>query len=304
MESTTPSHFKRWLSNYVNGRQTYVEFKGSKSKHRRVKEGVFHEEWSSVTVQRIPNRPPNATSRYQHNIVCGWYFHFDSWEQYTTALSKHRTVPIDSTSVAKKSSPGIVTWQIVVHTFHTELGISIDNVIPTMNSISMQRIPEIKCRLRTIPWKRLQEVPGGKITKFSQSHTKRYKAIIRPIANNAAPVYAPQLAESNWKSIQRVQNASLRLITGCHAIIHEDDDLHIETNILLIKQHTEKLAQQYVFESKQPTHPNNHLTTTQDPSRKIRTSPVRKYRDTINILSPPMSQSALKRRLDAIHTNT
>lgn len=40
LQSSLPDHIKRWLSNYLNGRQTYVDFRGTKSKHRKVKQGV------------------------------------------------------------------------------------------------------------------------------------------------------------------------------------------------------------------------------------------------------------------------
>ena len=39
-ESTLPGHLKRWVANYLQGRQTYVDFRGTSSKYRKVKQGV------------------------------------------------------------------------------------------------------------------------------------------------------------------------------------------------------------------------------------------------------------------------
>lgn len=53
------------------------------------------------------------------------------------------------------------------------------------------------------------------------------------------------------------------------------------------------------------SHANHHLTVQEeDPRRNIRTSPVRKYRDSISALSPPTTISTRKRVLKEIHTTT
>ena len=40
LETTLPPTIKRWLGNYLSGRQTYVTFRNINSKYRRVKQGV------------------------------------------------------------------------------------------------------------------------------------------------------------------------------------------------------------------------------------------------------------------------
>jgi exonuclease III len=40
LESSLPNHVKRWIYSYLRGRQTYVEFRNTTSKHRVVKQGV------------------------------------------------------------------------------------------------------------------------------------------------------------------------------------------------------------------------------------------------------------------------
>ena len=40
LNSTLPSDLKCWISNYFGGRQAFVEFRGQKSSHRRIRMGV------------------------------------------------------------------------------------------------------------------------------------------------------------------------------------------------------------------------------------------------------------------------
>lgn len=56
------------------------------------------------------------------------------------------------------------------------------------------------------------------------------------VTNYAATKYAPQLADITWSIIQLAENASLRLITGCHSITPENH-LHTETIRNTIRQY-------------------------------------------------------------------
>lgn len=130
-----------------------------------------------------------------------------------------------------------------------------------------------------------------------------YKAISRPIANYAAPIFAPQLPPTNWSLIQRAQNAALRTVTGCHSIANEDH-LHSETNILPIKPHTHIIAMQYSYKCRQQQHPNHDLTHIVDPPRCKRKTLVTKYRDCLNTLPPPTNRRKLRSGINYIHTHT
>ena len=43
-----------------------------------------------------------------------------------------------------------------------------------------------------------------------------YKAVGRSIINYAAPVWSPNLHDTNYRKIQYTQNEALRIATGCH----------------------------------------------------------------------------------------
>lgn len=147
----------------------------------------------------------------------------------------------------------------------------------------------------------LKTLAGSTWGKDKETLSLTYKTIGRPTANYAAPIFAPQLAPTNWQRIQRAQNASLRTITGCHAM-ESEDHLHQETSILLMKEHTVMLAAQYALKCFHPSHPNHDLTRQPTPPRQIRKTAIVKYTDCINHLPPPTSTRNLNRGTKIIHS--
>ena len=67
-----------------------------------------------------------------------------------------------------------------------------------------------------------------------------YKAVGRSIINYAAPVWSPNLHDTNYRKIQYTQNEALRIATGCHKM-SSIDHLHTEAE-MLIKEHSELLS--------------------------------------------------------------
>ena len=64
-----------------------------------------------------------------------------------------------------------------------------------------------------------------------------YKAVGSSIINYAAPVWSPNLHDTNYRKIQYTQNEALRIATGCHkmfSIVH----LHTEAEMLKVKEHS------------------------------------------------------------------
>ena len=58
-----------------------------------------------------------------------------------------------------------------------------------------------------------------------------YKAVGRSIINYAAPVWSPNLHDTNYRKIQYTQNKALRIATGCHKM-SSIDHLHTEAEML------------------------------------------------------------------------
>lgn len=65
-ETEIPWIIKRWLYNYMRGRQTYVDFRNVTSNHRRMKQGVPQGEVLSPTLfnlymSKLPSPPQDIT---------------------------------------------------------------------------------------------------------------------------------------------------------------------------------------------------------------------------------------------------
>ena len=78
-----------------------------------------------------------------------------------------------------------------------------------------------------------------------------YKAIGRSIINYAAPVWSTNRRGTNHRNIQYTQNEALRISIGCHKM-SSVDHLHVEENVLIVREHSELLSAQYLARCLEP----------------------------------------------------
>jgi hypothetical protein len=72
-----------------------------------------------------------------------------------------------------------------------------------------------------------------------------YKCLVRPIMEFGAPIFRPNLSDTNIRKLQVIQNNALRVVTGCHKMA-PIQHLHTETKVLPIEEHLDLLCQQYL----------------------------------------------------------
>ena len=86
-----------------------------------------------------------------------------------------------------------------------------------------------------------------------------YKALGKPIASYAAPVWGTNASDSSFKRIQTAHNAALRTATGAHkgASI---DHLHQESLTLRVKDHSDMLSVQYLVNCLEDDHVRHGIT--------------------------------------------
>ena len=91
-----------------------------------------------------------------------------------------------------------------------------------------------------------------------------YKALIDSIFSYAAPVWFPVAGCSNTsvRKLQVVQNAAIRIATGCHKMT-SIDHLHAEAEIMTVKEHLDMLCTQFLATCLQENHPS-YLVLTED----------------------------------------
>ena len=92
-----------------------------------------------------------------------------------------------------------------------------------------------------------------------------YKAVGRSIINYAAPVWSTNLRDTNYRNIQYTQKESLRIATSRHKI-SSVDHLHVEAEMLKIREHSELLSAHNLARCLEPGN-LCHSITTREPLR-------------------------------------
>ena len=125
-----------------------------------------------------------------------------------------------------------------------------------------------------------------------------YKAVGRSIINYAAPVWSPNLHDTNYRKIQYTQNEALRIATGCHKM-SSIDHLHTEAEMLKVRKHSELLSAQYLARCLEPGNVCHHITTRAIPERQMKETLYTRHRNTAE---PMMVENDSKATLHALHT--
>lgn len=323
LQSTIPPYIVRWITNYLQGRQTYVDFRGVKSKQRKVKQGVpqggvLSPFLFNLYLRDLPT-PPDDIQLISYADDCTILATgtditrlSNTINQYLESLSHWLREHSLELSPGKSSATLFTLWTREVN---RQLDIFINN-----ERVPMVKNPKIlgvvfdplltfnrhtaNVRNRVVSRNNvLKSIAGSTWGKDAETLSLTYKTIGRSIINYAAPIFAPELCPTNWTTLQRSQNSALRIITGCHAMSSESH-LHEETSILTVQAHTEMLSQQYVLKCLQPQHPNHRLTQLHPPHRQIRKSAITKYSGMMNNIPPPVTHRELNRGIKQIHTDT
>ena len=80
-----------------------------------------------------------------------------------------------------------------------------------------------------------------------------FKGLIKSVLNYAAPIWAPNTSPSSFQRLQIVQNAALRVVTGCH-VATPINHLHSEVWELPVEPHAHMLGAQFLATALQPNH--------------------------------------------------
>ena len=107
-----------------------------------------------------------------------------------------------------------------------------------------------------------------------------YKAVGRSIINYAAPVWSTNLCDTNYRNIQYTQNEAMRIATGCHKM-SSVDHLHVEANMLKVREHSELLSAQYLARCLEPGNVCHSITTRETPKRRMKETLFTRHRNTV-----------------------
>ena len=127
-----------------------------------------------------------------------------------------------------------------------------------------------------------------------------YKVVGRSIIYYAAPVWCPNLHDTNYRKIQYTQNEALRIATGCHKM-SSIDHLHTEAEMLKVKEHSELLSAQYLARCLERGNVCHPITTRATPERQMKETLYTRHRNTVELM---MVKTDRKATLQALHTTS
>ena len=121
-----------------------------------------------------------------------------------------------------------------------------------------------------------------------------YKVVGRSI-KYSSPIYSTKVGDTNYKNIQYTQNEALRIATGCHkmSII---DHLHVEAEMLKVREHSERLAARYLARCLEPDNFGHFITIRDTHKRRMKETLFTRHRNTVE---PMMLEDARKATLQA-----
>ena len=280
LASAIPSGVKRWLTAYLRGRSTYVEFNGARSNRRKVTQGVpqggvLSPILFNIYMSKLPDPPANI----------GVVSYADDISILTTGpmigpLAQHMNGYLDilarwlrdrhlTLSTAKSSVTLFTTWN---REMTLPLGVRIEgHELPLVQQPKLLGVKfdslhtfahhaaycNTKLRQRNNILKKLAGTTWGCSREILLT---TYKAIGRSVINYGAPIWTPILSQSRWSDLQRRQNAAMRTISGCYTMT-SINHLHSECQLLPVKDHNDLLSRQFYLGAHLPDRPDHHTTT-------------------------------------------
>ena len=124
----------------------------------------------------------------------------------------------------------------------------------------------------------LKALTGTTWGQHKETIVATYKALIDSIFSYAAPVWFPVAGCSNASvtKLQTVQNAALRIATGCHKM-SSIDHLHMEAEIMTVKEPLNMLCTQFLATCLQENHPSFPIVTADSGPRTVKKTLQSRY---------------------------
>ena len=315
-------YIKRFLCAYIRGRQTYVEFRGSKSRYRTMRQGVpqggvLSPVLFNLYMAKMPQPPPGTelgtyaddttVSRSGPVIkpICTEINKFlntlDNWFKTRNLFIS----PSKSTATVFTTDP---------HDCNVDLPININgNKVPTVKhpkilGVTFDNLFNFRHHAKEVKKKVqsknniLKALTGTSWGKEKEVILSTYKSIGQSIYNYCCPIWSPNLCQTKWNELQTAQNAALRTALGCVKKTHTDH-LHTESKMMPVKEHCEMLTKQFLLKSQEDSHPNNINLTQRCPRKMKNTISTRhgQYIRNLKASNPDTSQKVL---LKKIHTES
>ena len=235
LRTTTHPTLKRYISNYIKGRQAYTTYNNQTSSLRLIKTGVpqggvLSPILFNLYLSDLPNPPEGVSVTSYADDITPLSTHVSietaqtQLQPYLNQLhdwttSNHLTINPD------KSSATLFTTDN--SQLNTELKLTMNNIpIPTTQTpkvlgVTFDRSLTFRHHIDNAKEKAnkslnlLKALSGTSWGKQKETLLSTYKAVVRPHLEYASTVWSPNAAPTNINKLQIVQNAALRTVTGC-----------------------------------------------------------------------------------------
>ena len=319
------SNIKRFLSGYLRGRQTYVLFRGQKSRYRKMKQGVpqggvLSPVLFNLYMSLMPSPPGNIklfTYADDSNLLNSgptieplckelneyletlndWFKSVNLFispskssatlfTTFSNELNRQLPITIEGEQVPTERQPKL-------------LGITFDGLF-TFKHHALSLKERMQKRNNV-----LKALTGSSWGKDKEVLLSTYKAINQSILNYGCPIWTPNLSDTHWQDLQSCQNAALRTATGC-VKMSKVDHLHAEAKIMPVREHNEMLSKQYLLATQQADHPNHCDLDAPPPDRLMKKTLRSSYGQSILDLIPEgeagVDAARYKTALKTIHS--
>ena len=305
--TTAHNTTKRWVANYLSGRQAHVHYNGKTSHTRIIPNGVPQGSVLSPTLfnlymHDLPSPPPNVqiasyaddvtiTSTHHKAAVCSTQVqpYINTLEDWLTT-NRLKVAPSKSTSTLltndtheHKHKPTVtLNNTLIPHTDNTKiLGVTYNTSMTfTLHITNITN----KCTGRL---NALRALTGTDFGQHKETTTLIYKQYIRSVLDYASPAWAPSASQTAHKKLQTIQNSALRIITGCTQTT-PIEHLHAETKVLKLHEHLDMRGTQFLATAvHNPNHPCHYMHNKLPTPRHIKNTPHKHYSNILTSLSPP-----------------
>ena len=228
-------HIKQFLCAYLRGRQTYVEFRGSKSKFRKMRQGVpqggvLSPLLFNLYMSKMPQPPGDIQlvtyaddttvqkSGPKHEPICqdiNLYLNIlDNWFKernlFISPSKSSATIFTTFSNEANFDLPIFINGQKVPTVKQPKiLGVTFDNLF-TFRHHATNIKTKVQSRNNI-----LKALAGTTWGMEKEILLQTYKAIGQSILNYCCPIWGPNLCDSKWSELQSAQNSALRTAMGC-----------------------------------------------------------------------------------------
>ena len=294
LDSTMDPNAVRWLCTYLRGRTATCIYNGVESGSVVIHQGVPQGSVLSPTlfnayVSDYPHTA-NLCSSYADDFTAS-ASHPDVRE--ATAIMANHAVDVETWAGEKELQISAQKSTVTLFTPETQQG-RLHPLIPVDGELlPLDRTPKIlgvtfdphfhfhkhveaieeKAKQRLTLLKALTGTTWG---QQKETLIATYKALIESLFSYAAPIWYPNASKTSIKKLQLIQNSALRVATGC-LMMSSVDHLHMEAEILTVREHLDMLCSQALASFLQEGHPSFPVVTADSGPRNKKETLQRRF---------------------------